>query len=85
MKILCLHGVAGNARMFEAQTSQITNVLKQFGHEFVFVDGIMECDQPGEVPDGKSPAHETYSSAINHSPSQPSINPNPTQPNHLLF
>lgn len=44
MKILCLHGVGGNAQMFEAQTNQITRALKQAGHEFDFVDGIMQCD-----------------------------------------
>jgi hypothetical protein len=46
MRILCLHGVGGNAKMFEAQLLQITSVLKKVGHEFEYVDGIMDCDPP---------------------------------------
>lgn len=46
MKILCLHGVGGSAKQFEAQTNQITRALKEAGHEFDFVDGIMPCDSP---------------------------------------
>lgn len=44
MRILCLHGMGGNARMFEAQTNPITWSLRQDGHEFVYVDGISPCE-----------------------------------------
>ena len=48
MKILCLHGMGCNARIFEAQTNQILQPLRDEGHEFIFVDGIV----PYEPPDG---------------------------------
>lgn len=44
MRILCLHGMGSNARVFESQLNGIISDLKQFGHEFVFVDGIMPCE-----------------------------------------
>lgn len=49
MKFLCLHGMGCNARIFEAQTSQLTWALKKHGHEFLFVDAIAPC----EAPDGE--------------------------------
>ncbi|KJX98972.1 ef-hand calcium-binding domain protein [Zymoseptoria brevis] len=48
MKLLCLHGVGGNAQMFEAQTNQITSVLKSYGHEFDFYDGVIDCEPPDD-------------------------------------
>jgi len=48
MKILCLHGMGQNSRIFEAQTNKILQPLREEGHEFIFVDGIVPYDPPDE-------------------------------------
>ena len=48
MRFLCLHGMGTNAQIFEAQLAQIRSQLVG-QHEFVFVDGEVECEPaPGK-------------------------------------
>lgn len=42
MRFLCLHGMGTNSRILEAQIAGICARLE--GHDFVFVDGEVECD-----------------------------------------
>ena len=42
MKFLCLHGMGTNSNILEAQIAGICARLE--GHDFVFVDGQVECD-----------------------------------------
>lgn len=42
MKFLCLHGMGTNSRILESQIAGICARLE--GHDFVFVDGQVECD-----------------------------------------
>ena len=50
MKFLCLHGMGTNSTIFESQLGTILPYLEAHGHEFVFVDGLVEC----APADGKS-------------------------------
>ena len=43
MKFLCLHGMGTNSVIFESQLSSILPYLEAQGHEFTFVDGLIEC------------------------------------------
>ena len=43
MKFLCLHGMGTNSAIFESQLGTILPYLEAHGHEFVFVDGLVEC------------------------------------------
>ena len=43
MKFLCLHGMGTNSGIFESQLSLTLPYLEAQGHEFIFVDGIIEC------------------------------------------
>lgn len=42
MRFLCLHGMGTNSRILEAQIVGICARLE--GHDFVFVEGEVECD-----------------------------------------
>ena len=44
MRFLCLHGMGTNSTIFEGQLGPIVSDLEAQGHEFVFVDGQIECD-----------------------------------------
>lgn len=44
MRILCLHGMGTSAKIFAAQMSRVLPELQAQGHEFVFIDGLKECD-----------------------------------------
>ncbi len=44
MRFLCLHGMGTNAAILEAQFNTLVAELKDDGHEFVFVDGHIECE-----------------------------------------
>ena len=44
MRFLCLHGMGTNSRIFETQIAGMCQRLQNQGHEFIFVDGIIECD-----------------------------------------
>ncbi|KAJ5714329.1 uncharacterized protein N7483_011510 [Penicillium malachiteum] len=48
IRILSLHGMGTNARIFAAQTAQFRSLLAR-NYEFVFVDGMIECDPAPEV------------------------------------
>ena len=43
MKFLCLHGMGTNSSIFESQLSSTLPYLEAQGHEFIFVDGLIEC------------------------------------------
>ena len=43
MKFLCLHGMGTNSSIFESQLGSTLPYLEAQGHEFVFVDGLIEC------------------------------------------
>lgn len=43
MRILCLHGMGTSAAVLEAQLGPIVASLEADGHEFVFLDGLLEC------------------------------------------
>ncbi|KAK6072393.1 hypothetical protein SCUP234_09186 [Seiridium cupressi] len=43
MRFLCLHGMGTNSAVFEAQLAPIVANLDT-SHEFVFIDGLTECD-----------------------------------------
>ncbi len=43
MKFLCLHGMGTNSSIFESQLGSTLPYLEAQGHEFVFVDGQIEC------------------------------------------
>ena len=43
MKFLCLHGMGTNSSILEAQFGPICAHFEAQGHEFVFVDGLVEC------------------------------------------
>lgn len=44
MRFLCLHGMGTNSSIFETQIAGMCQRLQDQGHEFIFVDGIIECD-----------------------------------------
>ncbi|PGH19326.1 hypothetical protein AJ80_04079 [Polytolypa hystricis UAMH7299] len=43
MKFLCLHGMGTSAQIFKAQMAPITAKFEGL-HEFVYVDGVIECE-----------------------------------------
>ncbi|KAL6720038.1 hypothetical protein ACLMJK_001959 [Lecanora helva] len=49
MKFLCLHGMGTNSSIFESQLSSTIPYLEAQGHEFVFVDGLVECAPVAEI------------------------------------
>lgn len=49
MKFLCLHGMGTNCKVYEAQLAPIRLQMDPI-HEFVFVDGLVECAPPAAVP-----------------------------------
>ncbi|USP75030.1 hypothetical protein yc1106_02304 [Curvularia clavata] len=44
MRFLCLHGMGTNSSIFETQIAGMCQQLQDQGHEFIFVDGLIECD-----------------------------------------
>ena len=49
MRFLCLHGMGTNSKILESQLAPICAQLEAEGHEFVYVDGQIEC----EAADGR--------------------------------
>lgn len=54
MKILCLHGMGTNSDIYEAQMAPIIAQMDT-AYEFVFVDGLIECE-PADNVEGVFPA-----------------------------
>lgn len=54
MKILCLHGMGTNSDIYEAQLAPIIAHMDP-AYEFVFVDGLVECE-PADNVEGVFPA-----------------------------
>ncbi|KAK6213784.1 hypothetical protein QIS74_09786 [Colletotrichum tabaci] len=48
MRFLCLHGMGTNSDVYEAQLAPIIAQLDP-GHEFVFVDGLLDCEPADKV------------------------------------
>jgi hypothetical protein len=49
MKFLALHGMGTNADILRGQLGAIVAELEDQGHEFVFVDGEIECETSDEI------------------------------------
>ncbi|KAI5238912.1 hypothetical protein E4T43_07096 [Aureobasidium subglaciale] len=49
MRFLCLHGMGTNSAIFAVQLGPILSRLEDAGHEFTFVDGLMECGSTEEI------------------------------------
>jgi hypothetical protein len=57
MKFLCLHGMGTNSAIFEAQLGPLCSRLEAEGHEFIFVDGITECETSAGMVDSIAPSN----------------------------
>ncbi|KAJ5260473.1 hypothetical protein N7478_012078 [Penicillium angulare] len=49
MRFLCLHGMGTSSDIFSSQLGVIIADLERLGHEFVFVDGLHECNTSSDV------------------------------------
>lgn len=44
-----MHGMGTNSSIFESQLGPISSQLETHGHEFIFVDGQVECDTASDI------------------------------------